>query len=114
MALTRSDDGQGVLFRADVEPDTGVWELAALATSLNLEVHSLAQPRRDRTDLENALGEVKNQWGRGGSAICDLTCRQHVARPIALARIGGACSCGRRTPIINEKRSPAALFWCTA
>ena len=60
VALARSDGGQGDVFRADVEPSTGMWEFAALATSLNLEVHSLAQLRRNRADLENALGEVEN------------------------------------------------------
>ena len=66
-----SADGQGVLFLADVEPDTGVREFAVLATSLHLGVHSLAQLRRDRVGLKNALDKVRNQWGRGGSTARD-------------------------------------------
>ena len=61
----------GDLFRADVEPGTGMWEFAALATPPNLEVHLLAQLRRDRAEPENVLAEVKNQWGRGGSTASD-------------------------------------------
>ena len=53
VALTR-DDGQGDLFWADAQPGTGVWEFAVLATSLDLEVRSVAQLYRDRADAENA------------------------------------------------------------
>ena len=71
VALTRSDDGQGVLFRSDVELGTDAWEFAVLATSLDLGVHSLAQLRRARAGLKNALDKVRNQWGRGGSTASD-------------------------------------------
>ena len=61
--LTRGDDRQGDLFRADEEPGTGVWEFAVPAMSLDLGVHSLAQLRRARAGLKNALDKVRNQWG---------------------------------------------------
>lgn len=69
--LTRGDDRQADLFRADEEPGTGVWEFAVPATSLDIEDLSLAELRRDRADLKNALDEVRNQWGRGGSTASD-------------------------------------------
>ena len=59
--LTRGDDGQGDLFRADEEPGTGMWEFAVPATSLDLEVRSLAELHRDRAGLKNALEGVRNQ-----------------------------------------------------
>ena len=37
VALTRSDDGRGDLFRADVEPGTGVWKFAVPAISSLIE-----------------------------------------------------------------------------
>ena len=84
VALTRSDDGQGDLFWADAQPGTGVWEFAVLATSLDLEVRSVAQLYRDRADAENAFDELKNQWGWGGFTTRDLKRCQHMARLIAL------------------------------
>ena len=84
VALTRSDDGQGDLFWTDAQPGTGVWEFAVLATSLDLEVRSVAQLYRDRADAENAFDELKNQWGWGGFTTRDLKRCQHMARLIAL------------------------------
>ena len=84
LALTRHDDGQGDLFWAEPRPGTGVWEFAVLATSLDLEVRSLAQLYRDRADAENAFDELKNQWGWGGFTTRDLTRCRHMARLIAL------------------------------
>ena len=84
VALTRSDDGQGDLFWADAQPGSGVWEFAVLATSLELEVRSLAQLYRDRADAENGFDELKNQWGWGGFTTRDLKRCQHMARLIAL------------------------------
>ncbi len=78
------DDGQGDLFWADAQPGTRVWEFAVLATSLNLEVRSIAQLYRDRADAENAFDELKNQWGWGGFTTRDLKRCQHMARLIAL------------------------------
>ena len=71
VALTRGDGGQGDLFRADVEPGTGMWEFAALATSLDLVVCSRSRLRRDRADLKNALDKVRSRWGRGDSTARD-------------------------------------------
>ena len=60
LALTRHDDGQGDLFWAEARPGTGVWEFAVLATSLDLEVRSVAQLYRDRADAENGFDELKS------------------------------------------------------
>lgn len=51
----RRDDGQGDLFWTEARPGTGVWEFAVLATSLGLEVRTLAQLYRDRADAENGF-----------------------------------------------------------
>ena len=84
VALTRDAGGQGELFWADAPPDTKVWEFAVLATSLDLEVLSIAQLYRDRADVENSFDELKNQWGWGGFTTQDLKRCQHMARLIAL------------------------------
>ena len=63
---------------------TRVWEFAVLATSLDLEVRSVAQLYRDRADAENGFDELKNQWGWGGFTTRDLKRCQHMARLIAL------------------------------
>ncbi len=54
-----------------------------LATSVDLEVRSLAQLYRDRADAENGSDELKIQWGWGGFTTRDLTHCRHMARPIA-------------------------------
>ena len=84
VALTRSADGQGDLFWADAQPGTGIWEFAVLATSLDLEVLSVAQLYRDRADAENGFDELKNQWGWGGFTTQDLKRCQHMARLVGL------------------------------
>jgi len=84
LALTRHADGQGDLFWADAQPGTRVWEFAVLATSLDLEVRSIAQLYRDRADAGNGFDELKNQWGWGGFTTRDLTRCRHMARLIAL------------------------------
>ena len=61
VALTLSNDGQGGLSWAAAKPGTGVWEFAVLATSLDLEVRSVAQLHRNRADAENGFDELKNQ-----------------------------------------------------
>ena len=87
VALTpRSDDGQGDLFWTDAQRGTGVWEFAVLATSLDLEVRSVAQLYRDRADAENAFDQLKNQRGWGGFTTRDLKRCQHMARLIASSR----------------------------
>ncbi len=55
-----------------------------LATSLDLEIRSLAQLYRDRADAENGFDELKNQWGWGGFTTRDLTRCRHMARLVAL------------------------------
>ena len=84
LALTRGDNAQGELFWSETRPGTGVWEFAVLATSLDLEVRSVAQLYRDRADAENGFDELKNQWGWGGFTTRDLTRCRHMARLIAL------------------------------
>ena len=84
VALTRTDDGQGELFWADANSRNTVWEFAVLATSVDLEVLSLAQLYRDRADSENAFDELKNQWGWAGFTTRDLKRCQLMARLIAL------------------------------
>ncbi len=84
LALTRGDTAQGELFWTEAQPGTGVWEFAVLATSLDLEVRSVAQLYRDRADAENGFDELKNQWGWGGFTTRDLTRCRHMARLIAL------------------------------
>ena len=84
LALTRGDKAQGELFWTEAQPGTGVWEFAVLATSLDLEIRSLAQLYRDRADAENGFDELKNQWGWGGFTTRDLTRCRHMARLIAL------------------------------
>ncbi len=75
--------GHGDLFWAEAQPSTGVWKFAVLATSLDLEVRSLAQ-YRDRADAENGFDELKNQWSWGGFTTRDLKRCQHMARLITL------------------------------
>ena len=84
LALTRGDNAQGELFWSEARPGTGVWEFAVLATSVDLEVRSVAQLYRDRADAENGFDELKNQWGWGGFTTRDLTRCRHMARLIAL------------------------------
>ena len=84
LALTRGDTAQGELFWSEARPGTGVWEFAVLATSVDLEVRSVAQLYRDRADAENGFDELKNQWGWGGFTTRDLTRCRHMARLIAL------------------------------
>ena len=43
------------------------WEDAVLATSLDLEVRSVAELYRDRADAENGFDELKTQWGGAAS-----------------------------------------------
>ena len=60
------------------------WEFAALVTSLDLEILSLAQLQRDRGDSENPFDELKNQWGWSGFTTSDINRCQIMARLIAL------------------------------
>jgi len=60
------------------------WEFAALVTSLDMEILSLAQLQRDRGDSENPFDELKNQWGWAGFTTSDINRCQIMARLIAL------------------------------
>jgi len=57
---------------------------AALVTSLDLELLSVAQLYRDRGDSENSFDELKNQWGWAGFTTVDINRCQIMARLIAL------------------------------
>ena len=81
-------DGQQVLgfieaTRADGKRITG-YEHAVLVTDLPYEVLTLAQLYRDRADAENALDELKYQWGWGGFTTQDIHRCQLSARAVAL------------------------------
>ncbi len=82
LALMRGDNAQGNLLWTEAQPGAGVWEFPVLATSLDLEIPSLAQLYRDRADAENSFDELKNQWG--GFTARDLIRCRHMARLIAL------------------------------
>jgi hypothetical protein len=67
--MSAADD----LFWADSKTrKVQVWEFAALVTSLDLEVLSLAQLYRDRGDSSNPFDELKNQWGWAGFTTSDI------------------------------------------
>lgn len=52
------------LFRfADMGENIDAYEYAALVTNLDAEIITLGSHYRDRADSENALDELKNQWG---------------------------------------------------
>jgi hypothetical protein len=69
---------------AEVVPGKEVWEYAALVTSLDSEVCTLAQLYRGRADCENAFGDLKNQWGWGGFTTHDLKRCRLLAGSVAL------------------------------
>ena len=78
------EDGQSDLFFVDAQTGVKVWEFAALVTSLDLEILSVAQLYRDRGDSENPFDELKNQWGWAGFTTVDINRCQIMARLIAL------------------------------
>ncbi len=49
-----------------------IYEYAALVTSLDHELISLASLYRDRANAENLFDELKNHWGWGGFTTRDL------------------------------------------
>jgi hypothetical protein len=81
---TPQQDGTKDLFWADPKEGTQVWEFAALVTSLDLEILSVAQLYRDRGDSENPFDELKNQWGWAGFTTFDIKRCQIMARLVAL------------------------------
>ena len=60
------------------------YDYAALVTSLQESILTVAQLYRDRADMENNLDELKNQWGWAGYMTRDLLRCQITARTIAL------------------------------
>ncbi|HEY6252976.1 MAG TPA: transposase [Candidatus Angelobacter sp.] len=64
-------------------PEPEWYEYAVLVTSLKDEIVTIAQLYRDRADIENALDELKNQWGWGGYTTQDMKRCQITARIVA-------------------------------
>jgi len=60
------------------------YEYFVLVTSLDYSPEVLGQLYRDRADCENALDELKNQWGWGGFTSRELKQTQLMARIVAL------------------------------
>ena len=61
-----------------------IYEYAVLVTSRSEEVLGVAQRYGDRAEAENALDELKNQWGWTGFTTQDLRRCQILARVIAV------------------------------
>ena len=83
-AVAREEPNQLRLGFAEIEDDTQIYEHAVLVTSLDAEVLTIAQLYRDRADCENALDELKNQWGWGGFTMQDLARCRLAACMVAL------------------------------
>jgi hypothetical protein len=60
------------------------YEYTVLVTNTDWEVITLARLYRERADRENALDELKRQWGWGGFVTQDLLRCQVAARNVAL------------------------------
>src|SRR3990167_4990519 len=69
---------------ADMGEKIKAYEYAALVTTLNDEIITVAQHYRDRADSENDFDELKNQWGWAGYTTHDMHRCQLMARIIAL------------------------------
>ncbi len=76
--------GQAVFHFTEMGEDMQVYEYAALVTTLEDEILTIAQHYRDRADSENNFDELKNQWGWAGYTTHDLHRCQLMARIIAL------------------------------
>ena len=84
MALSTTEAGQLELDFASTKGKMQVYEYAALVTSLQDEILTVAQHYRDRADSENIFDELKNQWGWGGFTTQDLKRCRLMARCVAL------------------------------
>ena len=87
LAVTESDAATGQqVFSGMAEWWRGqeIYEYAVLVTSLSEEVLGVAQLYGDRAEAENALDELKNQWGWTGFTTQDLRRCQILARVIAV------------------------------
>lgn len=76
--------GQAEFNFAEMGEKLEAFEYAALVTTLNDEVITMAQHYRDRADSENDFDELKNQWGWAGYTTHDMHRCQLMARLIAL------------------------------
>ena len=64
--------------------EEGPYEYSVLVTSLEYEARTVAQLYRDRGDMENAVDEMKDQWGWGAFVTQDLKRTRIMARMNAL------------------------------
>jgi len=69
---------------AEVDEEMMIYEYAVLVTSLEDEIHTIAQHYRDRADSENNFDELKNQWGWCGFTTHDFKRSHLMAQIIAL------------------------------
>ena len=64
--------------------ESRTYEYTVLVTSLSMEILTIAQLYRDRSDMENNLDELKNQWRWAGYTTQDLRRCELLACMIAL------------------------------
>ena len=104
VAISGKRRGQMELGFVESAGPTKRYEYAALATTLQDEVLTIAQHYRDRADAENVFDELKNQWGWGGYTTKDIKrCR-------FMARIVGRSLCVWPILINIWRRLPVAHF----
>ena len=83
--LNKKEEGKQIEFNfAEMKKNIEAYEYAALVTTLNDEIISIAQHYRDWADSENDFDELKNQWGWSGYTTHDMHRCQLMARLIAL------------------------------
>ena len=80
-ALEAINPQQGDLLVVPAQED---YDYTVLVTDTDLPLLSLARLYRERADCENALDELKRQWGWGGFVTQDLLRCQVAARTVAL------------------------------
>jgi hypothetical protein len=80
----RERPGQMELAFTEIEDKICVYEYAVLVTTLDDELHTIAQHYRDRADCENNFDELKNQWGWSGFTTQDAKRSAFMARIIGL------------------------------
>ena len=69
----------------EVEADPGpTWEYHVVASNLEVDVLGLCDLYRQRADAENAIDELKNQWGWSGFMTRDLLRSRVAARNVGV------------------------------
>jgi hypothetical protein len=79
--LEAASGGQPVLVEAGAQES---YEYTVLVSNTDWELLTLARLYRERADCENAIDELKRQWGWGGYVTEDLLRCQVAARHVAL------------------------------